>query len=176
MTVLKVKDADGNWRHIPAIKGKDGADGADGKSAYEYAVEAGYGGTEEKFAFRLANESMMIPVTVDENGGYSSEVSPLTVYEMLQYGISMYAFCSDEVFGDSAIMLPYEGCVTTGFCQKIVFGAFDGEIYRAVKFVSEDTPSNSTEYIEVIKKDLSDKQWVEELIDEAIGTALEGDY
>ena len=33
--------------------GADGAAGADGKSAYEYAVEGGYGGTEEEFASEL---------------------------------------------------------------------------------------------------------------------------
>lgn len=35
------------------VPGKDGAAGADGKSAYEYAVEGGYGGTEEEFASEL---------------------------------------------------------------------------------------------------------------------------
>lgn len=34
--------------------GKDGADGADGKSAFQYAVEGGYTGTEEEFGVALA--------------------------------------------------------------------------------------------------------------------------
>lgn len=37
-------------------KGADGADGADGKSAYQYAVEGGFTGTEEEFAAKLAEE------------------------------------------------------------------------------------------------------------------------
>lgn len=37
----------------PGKDGADGAAGADGKSAYEYAVEGGYGGTEEEFASEL---------------------------------------------------------------------------------------------------------------------------
>ena len=36
--------------------GKDGATGADGKSAYQYAVEGGYEGTEDDFKDKLAKE------------------------------------------------------------------------------------------------------------------------
>lgn len=36
--------------------GADGAPGADGKSAYEYAVDGGYTGTETEFAAKLAEE------------------------------------------------------------------------------------------------------------------------
>lgn len=36
--------------------GSDGAQGADGKSAYQYAQEGGYTGTEEEFAEKLAAE------------------------------------------------------------------------------------------------------------------------
>lgn len=49
------KGADGQ----PGADGKDGLDGspgADGKSAYQYAVEGGYTGTEEAFAAKLAQE------------------------------------------------------------------------------------------------------------------------
>lgn len=37
-------------------KGDTGATGADGKSAYQYAQDGGYTGTEEEFADKLANE------------------------------------------------------------------------------------------------------------------------
>lgn len=42
-SVLKVKDASGNWVDITAIKGEDG------KSAYEQAKEGGFTGTEAEF-------------------------------------------------------------------------------------------------------------------------------
>lgn len=52
-TVTNGKDgADGN----PGADGRPGKDGADGKSAYQYAVEGGYTGTEEAFAAKLAQE------------------------------------------------------------------------------------------------------------------------
>ena len=41
-------------------QGETGPAGADGKSAYQYAVEGGYTGTEEQFASKMADE--MIPV------------------------------------------------------------------------------------------------------------------
>lgn len=43
MPILQIKDKDGIFIPIPAIRGKDG------KSAYEQAVEGGYIGTEEAF-------------------------------------------------------------------------------------------------------------------------------
>ena len=51
MAILKIRDADGNVTEIPAIQG------ADGKSAYEYAQDGGYTGTEEEFAQLMANGS-----------------------------------------------------------------------------------------------------------------------
>jgi hypothetical protein len=40
---------------IQGEKGKDGKDGADGKSAYDYAVEGGFVGTEQEFTDALNN-------------------------------------------------------------------------------------------------------------------------
>lgn len=40
----------------PGADGADGQPGADGKSAYQYAVEGGYTGTEAEFAAKLAEE------------------------------------------------------------------------------------------------------------------------
>lgn len=47
--VLRVRDNEGNYYDIPSIKGDKG------KSAYEYAVDGGYQGTEEEFASLLGN-------------------------------------------------------------------------------------------------------------------------
>lgn len=48
--------------------GRNGDDGDDGKSAYEYAKEAGYPGTEAEFAEKLAKEHP--GVTVKDYGAY----------------------------------------------------------------------------------------------------------
>ena len=51
------RDGGMTWTNLIAmedLKGDPGAPGADGKSAYQYAVEGGYTGTEEEFAEKLA--------------------------------------------------------------------------------------------------------------------------
>lgn len=45
-----------------------GEDGADGKSAYEYAQEGGYTGTEAEFAAKLAADQSVFRVTLTPNG------------------------------------------------------------------------------------------------------------
>ncbi len=45
--------------------GKDGANGKDGKSAYQYAKDSGYTGTEAEFAAKLADESGGIHIGPD---------------------------------------------------------------------------------------------------------------
>ena len=49
-------------------KGETGATGADGKSAYQYAVEGGYTGTEEEFAAKLAQEKFANPYALTFTG------------------------------------------------------------------------------------------------------------
>lgn len=46
--------------------------GADGKSAYAYAVEGGYTGTEEEFAGKLASGALIVTIT-DNNGTLSAD-------------------------------------------------------------------------------------------------------
>lgn len=49
MSVLKIKDSGNQWVGIPTINGK---------SAYAYAVDGGYTGTEAQFALKLAQENV----------------------------------------------------------------------------------------------------------------------
>ena len=52
-------DDGSTWENLVALaelKGEPGAPGAAGKSAYQYAVEGGYTGTEEEFAAKIAEE------------------------------------------------------------------------------------------------------------------------
>lgn len=63
---------------IQGIQGEQGADGADGKSAYEYAQEGGYLGTEEEFTQDLANvggETEKNLFSFDDAGAYVARFS-----------------------------------------------------------------------------------------------------
>lgn len=59
MSILRLKDENGNWQDVPAIigpqgePGKDGVTGADGKSAYQIWLEQGNTGTEADFLASL---------------------------------------------------------------------------------------------------------------------------
>lgn len=67
MGVLYIRDQSGNFVPVPTISGKDG------KTAYLYAQDGGYTGTEEEFAQKLAQElpePYTLPVaTADTLGG-----------------------------------------------------------------------------------------------------------
>jgi hypothetical protein len=83
MAVLKIRDAEGNMVPIPCLKGdkgdpgdqgpkgdkgdtgapgSKGDPGQDGKSAYQYAQDGGYTGTEEEFAQKLAEEISSVQI------------------------------------------------------------------------------------------------------------------
>ena len=63
MGILKIfNDTTGEWENILAIEGKEG------KSAYKYAVDGGYTGTETEFASKLAQEIPKIDPTLTNRG------------------------------------------------------------------------------------------------------------
>jgi hypothetical protein len=61
MGILEVRDKGGKIINIPAIRGSRG------KSAYEYAQEGGYTGTEEEFGEKLAKEMPSITQEAGES-------------------------------------------------------------------------------------------------------------
>lgn len=48
MSVLHIRGEDGKFHDLVTVRGLDG------KTAYEYAKDGGYAGTEEEFAEKLA--------------------------------------------------------------------------------------------------------------------------
>ena len=65
-------------------------DGAEGKSAYQYAQEGGYTGTEAEFAEKLAQEQLT---------GTTSELTPTQVYEAVSAGIPVKVQYTDRTYG-----------------------------------------------------------------------------
>lgn len=70
--------------------GAPGAKGADGKSAYQYAVDGGYTGTEAEFTDKLAQEQL---------AGTTNELTPTQVYQAVSAGIPVKVQYFDETFG-----------------------------------------------------------------------------
>ena len=74
--------------------GADGATGADGKSAYQYAVEGGYTGTETEFAKKLASGTLIVTIT-DNNGTLSAGKSYIEIRDAILAGIPVIVDYSD---------------------------------------------------------------------------------
>ena len=72
------------------LKGDKGDPGKDGKSAYQYAQEGGYTGTETEFAEKLAQEQL---------AGTTSELTPTQVYEAVSAGIPVKVQYLDSTYG-----------------------------------------------------------------------------
>ena len=68
----------------------DGADGAPGKSAYQYAVEGGYTGTETEFSAKLAQEQLT---------GTTNDLTPTQVYDAVSAGIPVKVQYTDSTYG-----------------------------------------------------------------------------
>jgi hypothetical protein len=67
-----------------------GENGDPGKSAYEYAQDGGYTGTEEEFAEKLAQGPLV---------GFSSEIKPSQVYEAIVASRDVVILHDHETFG-----------------------------------------------------------------------------
>ena len=96
-TGVKAAGADGE----PGKDGQPGADGQDGtpgKSAYEYAQDGGYTGTEEEFAKKLAAGSLLVEFAstgvTDEDTGFLvffADTPVATIIEAFNNGVAIYA-------------------------------------------------------------------------------------
>lgn len=65
-------------------------DGAAGKSAYQYAQDGGYTGTEEEFAEKLAQEQLT---------GTTGRLTPAQVYNAVSAGIPVKVQYTDRIYG-----------------------------------------------------------------------------
>ncbi|MBE6871449.1 MAG: SGNH/GDSL hydrolase family protein [Ruminococcaceae bacterium] len=99
---VNIKGKDGS----KGDKGDSGEDGNDGKTAYAYAQDGGYTGTEAEFAKKLAVDSLQVEltstgITDDETGllVFSANKSVSECIEAFENGVPVYA-CLDPT-GDA---------------------------------------------------------------------------
>lgn len=99
MSLLKIKDKNGVVTEIPIIQGQKGdaftyedftpeqLSALKGKSAYEYAQDGGYKGTENEFSDKLAKECGEFVITFDLN-------NEINLDGVIVYGVNVSA---DEI-------------------------------------------------------------------------------
>ena len=125
-SILKVRDENGNFIDITAIKGDEG------KSAYEHALAGGFIGTEEEFNKAIADLS---PSVTPEMIG----AMPASKYI---YNVDVLSITKDGwYFGGSLTNAPS----SSGYLQVSGYGNL--EEYRVIKFMPA---SSATEYINVM--------------------------
>ena len=75
--------------------GPQGPAGADGKSAYQYAVDGGYTGTETEFAEKLASGALIVTIT-ESNGTLSADKSYIEIKDAILAGIPVLVDYNDD--------------------------------------------------------------------------------
>lgn len=118
--VLTVYDENGNRIPIPAIAGK---------SAYAYAKEGGYTGTEEEFAQKMADESAVPPLRLFASGFEAgTTVNPIKITNK---NPSTNAAYTAEEISEMAMTRP----VVMNTTRATMYGNIDGTFryYRAVQ-------------------------------------------
>ena len=74
------------FKNLKGGKGDTGSAGANGKSAYQYAVEGGYTGTETEFAKKLASGALTVHVA-DNNGTLTADKSYIEIRDAIIAGM-----------------------------------------------------------------------------------------
>lgn len=144
------------------IDGKDGApgkDGIDGKSAYEYAVEVGFKGTEEEFAERLLNEFDNVLSLTSTNAVQNKVVTKKL--DELEKELKENSFITkNEKEGNSLVL---ENCLDKHFSYLNVYGSTDESfnsfeltgisIYNADRTAHQDVTFNTPIVLRAVPTD-----------------------
>ena len=106
-------------------KGDTGATGADGKSAYSYAQDGGYAGTEEEFAAKLAAESIdkalfVVNITTTDGVTYSADKTFEEI--VLAYNEGKYNIVAIMALRTGSHIMPLLATQKTGAVFGMVLG------------------------------------------------------
>lgn len=122
-------------------KGDTGADGADGKSAYQFAQEGGYTGTETEFAAKLASGALIVTIT-DNNGTLSADKT--------------YIDIRDAIIAGTTVLVEYcgSGLPLIEIADSLFFGTFACEENIVATIVIEITPNGEVNDISAVVETL----------------------
>lgn len=122
-------------------KGDTGAAGADGKSAYQFAQEGGYTGTETEFAAKLASGALIVTIT-DNNGTLSADKT--------------YIDIRDAIIAGTTVLVEYcgSGLPLIEIADSLFFGTFACEENIVATIVIEITPNGEVNDISAVVETL----------------------
>ena len=105
-------------------------DGADGNSAYRYAVDGGYIGTEAEFARKLASEALIVTIA-DNNGTLSADKTFLEIM--------------DAILAGTTVLVDYDGNdfpLTSATAEALYFGTIMCDETLVATSIIEITSNN----------------------------------
>ena len=174
MGVLHIRDENGNFEAIRAIKG------ADGKSAYEQAKEGGYTGTEEEFVdFLNGLIAAATPATVADSGHKTDYANPHKVTAQQVGAIPQAYYTSADLnneiqqggnkiiiccyFGDT-LNSPHHHGLTYSSHGLVITNAYDTPFATQLclpsgesrMFIRNNNNGNITEWVEIKKQNAYD--------------------
>lgn len=159
-STFQVKNGSKGSDGVPGADGKDGADGqpgADGKSAYQYAQEGGYTGTETEFAAKMAAEipeTYTLPIaSADTLGG----VQPVAqTADMTQpVGVDADGKLFAPSVGGKWVSIGTVTAKNDG--EALVVDGFSAERIRITAMLAAVTDSKGLRFF--ISEDMYDKQF-----------------
>lgn len=150
----------------------DGAPGADGKSAYQYAQDSGYTGTETEFSKKLASDVMVVKVG-QSDGVWSADKTYSDIMNALMSGTSVFV-------RSSSFFLPF--VMSDDYSDKDTYVAFAS---TSVSNYAGEAGINTNAFM--IGKDgrvMNDSSWIDiptddhinSLIDAKLGVIENGAY
>ncbi len=124
--------------YVDGIDGKDGIDGNDGKSAYLYARDGGYTGSEEEFAEKLANDMGGVASwnDLEDRPFYAEDETVILPESAMAYendviaGMGAYVLMSDIEFNThESYIVTYNGATYKGTTVTAQLGDFQGTAF-----------------------------------------------
>ncbi len=142
-------------------------DGADGKSAYAYAVEGGYTGTEEEFAAKLAQEQL---------SGTVGQLTPTQVYDAVSAGRPVKVQYTSDTYGLLSFT-SFNIAESMGIIAANIIVYYNGEYILAELF--GDKTANIWGFMATNlaqKTDIPTDEHINSLIDTKLGVIENGAY
>ena len=127
-------------------KGDTGSAGANGKSAYQYAQEGGYTGTETEFSEKLASGALIVHVT-DNNGTLSADKTFIEIKDAINAGTPVLAD-----YGGAGLPL-----IQT-YAEGLLFGTIMCDETGVATVIIEITPNGEVNNISAVVAALPNPQ------------------
>ena len=128
--------------------GPAGPTGADGKSAYQYAQDGGYTGTETEFAAKLASGALIVTLTdsTDSSSDWLADKSYNDIRDAILSGIPVYVFNGEQYLSLAVVT---DVSLFFGTAMGVNDGTGVGVFTTLIEITNDDKVKNAGNYVEI---------------------------